>query len=75
MDGPQHYQEAEALIDSADSLPRSRDGAIDPLADHLITQAQVHATLALAAATALNGEQGMVDPDFSEWRAVAGSKA
>lgn len=44
--GPEHYQEAERLIDLVD------DGAEDwqPLA----AEAQVHATLALAAATATN---------------------
>ena len=44
MTGPEHYKEAERLIDLAD------EGAADwqPLA----AEAQVHATLALAAATA-----------------------
>ena len=44
--GPEHYQEAERLVGLVD------DGAVDwqPLA----AEAQVHATLALAAATAAN---------------------
>ena len=45
MNGPQHYRAAEA------SLRRSEE--VDPQdADLLVKQAQVHATLALTAATA-----------------------
>lgn len=49
MTGPGHYRIAQALLEKAAELP-----AIDPVA-----VAQVHATLALAAATAL----GMAGPD------------
>ncbi|WP_228181308.1 hypothetical protein [Streptomyces anulatus] len=39
-------------------------------------QAQVHATLALAAATALNDAQDGMDPhSFQAWRATAGRRA
>nr|WP_062336107.1 hypothetical protein [Herbidospora sakaeratensis] len=47
MTGLDHYQEAEALL-------RRADGAdLDGHAQYLVARAQVHATLALAAATAL----------------------
>lgn len=44
MNGPQHYAAAERLVD--------RSNAADPeRADLLVKQAQVHATLAAAAAS------------------------
>ncbi|ANA85356.1 hypothetical protein KNU54_gp55 [Gordonia phage VanDeWege] len=49
MNGPQHYREAERLISTA--RPDSPD-ARDPV---ILATAQVHATLALAAATVLSG--------------------
>lgn len=56
MNGPEHYAEAErlaALADKAlDAVPR--------WLDQTIARAQVHATLALAAATAL----GVLDHGF-----------
>ncbi|AOE44319.1 hypothetical protein SEA_EYRE_39 [Gordonia phage Eyre] len=49
MNGPEHYREAERLISVAQpDSPDVRDVAI-------INLAAVHATLALAAATALSG--------------------
>jgi len=64
--GPQHYLEAERILGET---------TID-LAPILISQqllaAQVHATLALAAAAALNdGDGGTSDEDYEAWRAVA----
>ena len=47
MNGPQHYTEAERLMEFAD-LPHAR-GNIE--ADQALKAAQAHATLALAAAT------------------------
>lgn len=45
MNGPEHYRQAEALTDQAHT--------VDPdFAVYLVAKAQVHATLALAAATA-----------------------
>lgn len=48
MTGPEHYREAERLValahDMADQKHQER-------ADFIIARAQVHATLALAAAT------------------------
>jgi hypothetical protein len=47
MNGPEHYREAERLLDVAMQSPIVRDSdAVN------IAAAQVHATLALAAATA-----------------------
>ena len=59
MTGPEHYRLAERLAEIA-----AKDGD-----DRAAAQAQVHATLALAAATglALGNAEGRV------WRAVAGS--
>jgi len=65
MDGPGHYREAERLLVDAwvpsgewDSVNHGRTR------EELLTAAQVHATLALAAATGLPG-QG------TAWREVA----
>ncbi|MGW5647544.1 hypothetical protein [Saccharopolyspora sp. NPDC003762] len=61
MTGPEHYREAERLL---------RRGDPD-----YIAEAQVHATLALAAATAFtgtatNGQDAIADPTGIEWWAV-----
>lgn len=65
MNGPQHYAEAERLLEAAaetyagvgqeavrNKRLRSGDEMIVALGDGMVTAAQVHATLALAAATA-----------------------
>jgi hypothetical protein len=51
MTGPQHYVEAERLRERATAADLSPDEE-----QYLLAAAQVHATLALAAATALHGE-------------------
>jgi hypothetical protein len=56
--GPEHYQAAEMLLKASDQDRPDTDPA------ELISAAQVHATLALAAATA------MPVGDFDEWREV-----
>jgi hypothetical protein len=71
--GPEHYREAERLIDEANHV-----GHHDPQrGDGILIAAQVHATLALAAATALlpfaNVDSGMPDLDLDGWREVAGT--
>ena len=71
MRGPEHYREAERLLRFAaasDDL-----GAIDKWRQR---QAQVHATLALAAATALSAgdDYHAVQADMTEWRTVAGNQ-
>jgi hypothetical protein len=63
--GPEHYRRAEELAERADEFVSSRVGV--PWA----AAAQVHATLALAAATAL----GAASPvDTQAWRDAAGTK-
>jgi hypothetical protein len=64
--GPWHYEEAERLLELAE---HGADRKIDP--HRAIRAASVHATLALAAATALQApggdNAGMVIADASEW--------
>jgi hypothetical protein len=66
MNGPDHYREAERLID------QSRHDE-EPFASEDRELAQVHATLALAAATALGYESNtmMNDPIVASWWEVA----
>ena len=70
--GPWHYREAERLIEQANHI-----GHHDPQrGDGMLAAAHVHATLALAAATALLGPTAVQpepseDPDFSAWIEVA----
>ncbi len=67
MTGPEHYLEAERLVEhGADGLPGYTR----------ILLANVHATLALAAATALPGTRGPLEyyfqtADGPHWVAVA----
>ncbi len=71
MDASQHYAEAERLLAVK---PLSESGELDALAVMALTaEAQVHATLALAAATALSTSAGRLpDRERSAWQAVAG---
>ncbi len=66
MTGPEHYRRAEQLVES---VTRIDGDEISVVNNHpgRIAAAQVHATLALAAATAL-------DSDRPEWFRVTGSK-
>lgn len=68
--GPDHYLEAERLARLA-ALDQEMDQG-----DRLIhlRAAQVHATLAHAAATAMNGydETGMHKNDYNAWDTVCG---
>jgi hypothetical protein len=72
MTGPEHYREAERLLamqDVADKLPHADIAMIQQ-------QAQVHATLALAAATALNDyPEGAPLADLLAWRTAAATPA
>lgn len=61
MNGPEHYREAERLIAAGETVAdeiratKNNEGRRDALGKHAMgiwAQAQVHATLALAAATA-----------------------
>ena len=67
--GPEHYAEAERLLARADRHTRGvtydQEWTLTP------TAAQVHATLALAAATAV----GTAGPDGHAWADVAATRA
>jgi hypothetical protein len=70
MTGPEHYQEAERDIDRANN-----ESVADGFAQFYITRAQVHATLALASATASTKFPAAYVPspepvDLEAWRAV-----
>ena len=55
MDGPGHYRKSEQLLDRASELPA---GAVwSTVCALTLAEAQVHATLALAAATAYPAAQ------------------
>lgn len=55
MNGPDHYRESERLLDLAVDPLGVGEFVPDALNLGLLAAAQVHATLALAAATALPG--------------------
>jgi hypothetical protein len=62
MTGPEHYREAEQLLEQA----RASDVGGD-MERYSVAAAQVHATLALAAATAADVED---QSSRSDWRGV-----
>jgi hypothetical protein len=71
--GPEHYRKAEDLAEQALAALTSDDSRISGQGrqmahDMLISRAQVHATLALAAATASesSGSAYHVDPRWTE---------
>lgn len=67
MTGPEHYREAEKLL-ALDEVIHKEGG--DP--GDILQAAQVHATLALAAATVgLSSRAGSTSKDDSEWRDAA----
>jgi len=73
MTGPEHYREAEKLLAHADV---AIDEGYSDRAGLMHAEAQVHATLALAAATALNdGNGGLPAADFATWKDAAATKA
>lgn len=76
MTGPEHYREAERLQEAIDDFDAT-DPAQQPLITQILAEAQVHATLALAAATALcqADNRGHLSPDvWQAWSAAAGSE-
>jgi len=85
MTGPEHYRDAERLATEAvrvspsfNDLPFGEHVTGTQHAEELLALAQVHAMLALAAATALgargtdNRPAGMHLEDFIAWDDVAG---
>lgn len=69
MNGPEHYVAAENLLASA--LDIGRDVPREDVRA-MVEMAHVHATLALAGATAMAGIDRMDEDDFREWDKVAG---
>ena len=67
MNGPSHYTKAEELAGHAESLIEAGD--VDGLATAWAVVAQVHATLASVAASAL----GSSGAEARAWADVAGS--
>lgn len=64
MTGPEHYRQAESLVNLAGMAGED----VTPTRAELTALAQVHATLALAAATALNhATGGMPISDYDAW--------
>ena len=72
MTGPEHYQQAEALLEEASD---PADHGVSAVHAH-IARAQAHATLALAAATALHVTAGeLTETDCEDWSlAIGGPK-
>jgi hypothetical protein len=70
MTGPEHYREAERLLgETFQNVPNG-----DPAEPVILAEAQVHATLALAAATALGRyipETGFTEADRRAWYIAA----
>ena len=74
MTGPEHYSEAERLLAVANDY--EEDNAPKTAATRRAA-AQVHATLALAAATALAGNpsrEGLPSDDWKAWYAAVSVK-
>jgi hypothetical protein len=73
--GAEHYREAERLLAAANRklAPENREYANGREARaELRAEAQIHATLSLAAATALApGAKGWSDADRTAWEAAA----
>ncbi|MEW2127065.1 hypothetical protein AB0891_25430 [Streptomyces sp. NPDC007259] len=76
MTGPEHYREAERHLSAASFTTGPIGDVVHPKgAAHHLAMAQVHATLALAAATALVDETPRSDShsEYRAWSNVAGS--
>lgn len=69
MTGPENYREAERLVDSAFRMPDQYGDAAEAARQDLMA-AQVNATLALAAATALGGSD-VPAADWDAWYRTA----
>lgn len=62
MTGPEHYKAAESLLDDGQL---ETDGGVEQVA--LFARAQVHATLALAAATIIEYARNVDAAPADEW--------
>lgn len=76
MTGPEHYQEAERLLATAYEGTNTTYEGENAEAARAITEAGVHATLALAAATALSDPSRSAPratvPEWDAWQKAAG---
>lgn len=74
MNGPEHYVEAERLLAVVDN---GQAADTDLATSELLAMAQVNATLALAAATALQDhpEIGIYTHDRDAWHDAAGVRS
>ncbi|WP_086559940.1 hypothetical protein [Streptomyces africanus] len=79
--GPEHYREAERLIEQSKTWANADTGWKAHLSPEVrrayrmadLAEAQVHADLAKAAATAMGAlSGGMAGEDYSAWDKVAG---
>lgn len=76
--GPEHYREAERLLQLAHHFTYG-DGADSVTGAALATEALGHATLAQTAATAMQAavdgsEPGMGSPEYAAWYQTVGVK-
>ncbi|GGJ87293.1 hypothetical protein GCM10011583_18550 [Streptomyces camponoticapitis] len=77
MSGPEHYVRAERLVEDLRRAKASISQAVSPeTAMIALAEAQVHATLALAAATALpepsRAATRATVPEWDAWHTAAG---
>lgn len=77
MNGAQHYRYAEKLLERAHNLRDQADWGIAgdrerDRADSMVARAQVHATLAQAAATVEAANYGMTATAMIPWRKALG---
>ena len=73
MNGPAHYRAAEALIDVVDHTPWQGPEADTEFTQITLAAAQVHATLALTAATTFANVKAYLGPEAAkalEWAEV-----
>jgi len=71
MSGPEHYRESERLLVDVDRA-RDRSGDVAEYCRRQLAAAQVHATLALAAATAYPAVRDYYGPEGDTDRGWAG---
>lgn len=77
MNGPEHYREAEKLLGYAEARDAEQRGDEQDMS--FLAEAQAHATLALAAATAMGAAveddiAGLTVEEREAWFKVAGVK-
>lgn len=72
MSGPEHYRQAEQWLECSHRHTDQGNEGDERIAAHTARQAQVHATLALAAATvqAIDGAGHLALKDGQAWQAV-----